>query len=351
MGSYKKKLFIVLLLILLLNFFVCGSVNATGDNYYQQDTTYIVEIRTFLENQQEVLAKLFITRFEQVANANQINTYKSYIKNNPGVYTPYFTYSNTSGGDRVLSCYFIRNDIKFNTLDNVEVNTNSNLYYDDNISYPITGYNLDKNIIGNIALFRIRLNNTNINIENTNETIFLPTLLIYYNNETLFNYVNGFKPSESLYGLIINSINANTEQQAETTEEMKKLNDFMSSEDVDQDSYDMPTTNPTQDPTTDGINNIFNKFYSRITNWDSSNISVYIPFANKSFTIPANASEQLLAKFSNMGLGSTLKSLISAVWFYVLARYIIKDVQKYVDGLKTGEILTKSDTNIKTEML
>lgn len=172
-----------------------------------------------------------------------------------------------------------------------------------------------------------------------------------YQNNVVINYINGINPTTSSIALILNAINENTEQQAETTEEMKKLNDFMSSEDVDQDAYDMPTDNPTQDITQNGINTIFDRFYNTIDNWSANNIEVHIPFTNKAFLINANTTEVALTHFSNNSFAQLLKTLLNLVWYYVLARYIIKDIQKYIDGLKTGEILTKSDTNVKTEML
>lgn len=341
MGSYKKKLFIVLLVTLLIGFFVCGSVNANTDYNFTTDTT------TTLINYQETLANMFISSMIKKNNTVLIQQFKSYNQ----YYNSYFTARKDNNNNIIVYCYFYPSNSIYDT--NTEVDSSIMLWNDANLLVPCSGYNVDYSFynLNNLPRFQQNIFTNNGSKSDYTGSFFLPSLLINYRNVVVDNYANGINPDVNTWAFVVQAIQENTEQQEETTNEMKELNNFMKSEDVDQDAYNYPTNNPTQDPTTDGINNIFNKFYSRITNWDSSNINVYIPFANKTFTIPANASEQLLAKFSNMGLGSTLKSLINAVWFYVLARYIIKDVQKYADGLKTGEILTKSDTNIKTEML
>lgn len=338
MGSYKKKLFIVLLLTLLIGFFVCGSANAV-------ESTVTLDNIESMRMQQDFYAKIFFYYVEKSSNETLKLEIKEKFKNKFVYFNTYRT--NTANYPNFITANFYDKSNNFGYLSlqsGKTYDSEDSINDDGNYLVPDSGYivSCERYSVSTYDSAFSHIANYNVQIN---------SLILGYTPSEVDKFLNDIPTSSSSFAVILQAITSNTEQEEETTNEMKKLNDFMSSEDVDQDAYDMPTTNPTQDPTTDGINNIFNKFYSRITNWDSSSINVYIPFANKSFTIPANASEQLLNNFSNMGLGSTLKSLISAVWFYVLARYIIKDVQKYVDGLKTGEILTKSDTNIKTEML
>lgn len=343
MGSYKKKLFIVLLLILLLSFFVCGSANAQG----MDDIQYTIEQANLLKTQQEYLASVFLRKLiSQKPNTDNLLTNFYNYASSPNYYS-YFVYS-INNNNAYISCYFIPININYNDFVSDTINTNDAYFEDVYLLYPVSGYNLTAN---NWRRFRYRVDNQASSYESYSNNLFIPSCLIMYQNNVVINFINGIYPSSSSIALILNAINENTEQQAETTEEMKKLNDFMSSEDVDEDAYNMPTDNPTQDITQDGINSIFDRFYNTIDNWSANNIEVHIPFTNKAFLINANTTEVALTHFSNNSFAQLLKTLLNLVWYYVLARYIIKDIQKYIDGLKTGEILTKSDTNVKTEML
>lgn len=346
MGSYKKKLFIVLLLTLFLGFFVCGSVNASS--VYQDYDWYTTDSSQEFNKLQDIYAYMFLKKFDEVAS----NTYKIQLRDLFNRYNVYFYYYINNDVVRIRAIFYNSN-VNWSSLDNNEVNSGRRIFYNDYVGIPTTGYNITADIL-NANNFSCVVNFTSgsTTIYQTDfGTAFIETVNIGYRPDIVNSYLNGVSPNSSPFAMIFSAIQENTEQQAETTEEMKKLNDFMSSEDIDQDAYDMPTTNPTQDTTQEGINNIFNKFYNKITQWNSENIMINIPFTNKYFIIPANLTENIISNIPSRGFAEILKRLLSLIWYYLLGVYVVKDVQKYIDGLKTGEILTKSDTNVKTEML
>ena len=39
------------------------------------------------------------------------------------------------------------------------------------------------------------------------------------------------------------------------------------------------------------------------------------------------------------------------VYWYFIARFIVKDIASYIEKAKSGDIFSSSDTNIKTDML
>lgn len=346
MGSYKKKLFIVLLLFLLISCFVCGSVNAT--TVLQEDSHYVIDIEKALQLNQEHLAYIFLNILEGTGNETAINNFKENAKN----YNVFFSFYGESNSDvNRIRCYFYQSNIDFDNLSGTSSNINTDIvfFYDYYMAIPCSGYNLGSNDRGNNNAFIVNVKTKSQWFGNDTSIMFLPTLLIYYKNNTVNDYINGISPGDSPYSLIFQSIQENTEEQKDQTEELRKLNSFMSNEDVDEDAYDMPSENPTQDITEAGINGIFTMFYDKINNWESENITIRIPFANKIFIIPSDLTENIVNSY--IPNTTTFGRLFGLIWYYLLGVYIVKDIQKYIDGLQTGEILTKSDTNIKTEML
>lgn len=345
MGSYKKKLFIVLLLFSLISCFACSSVNAG-----MSDVTYTVDTPTLLKEQQEFLANAFIRKSLIISDVEFNNTFKSYLGNN--FYFPLFKYQvfNNVG---YLTCYFIPVSIRYETLDNYNTDIEDAYFEDNSFIYPVSGFSIaPSNVnVSSFKRFTILVSGSTHASTDITSTIFIPSVLIYYDNQTCNNYINGINPTTSPWAMLFSAINENTEATEDTTQAVNNLRNDFNAEESD-DDYDFPTDNPTTDPTSSGIDNIFNMFYMRINSWNALGINVPIPFTGKSFSISPDITENIINGWTpTTQIATVFKSLLSGVWYYLLGRYIVKDVQHYVDGLQTGDILTKSDTNIKTEML
>lgn len=76
----------------------------------------------------------------------------------------------------------------------------------------------------------------------------------------------------------------------------------------------------------------------------SSPIVIPIPFTDKNITIPNDL------VFSRIN-GTFVLTIIQLFWWYIIGRFIVKDIISYIDRLKSGEIISHTDTNIKADML
>lgn len=107
---------------------------------------------------------------------------------------------------------------------------------------------------------------------------------------------------------------------------------------------DLPSDNTT-DITISGLNDIFTKFYTAMTANPTSddNITITIPFTNKSFAIPYNYTQTFVP--------TAIKSLINSFWYFVASLFILKDIINKFNKLKSGNIENIETTNIKGDLL
>lgn len=133
----------------------------------------------------------------------------------------------------------------------------------------------------------------------------------------------------------INNINNNTNE----------INNFLQDDTYDENSIldNMPENNM-NDITAQGIDNIFTTLRQAFTNDSAIDFVFVIPFTNgDEIRIPATLTENIVPDI--------IKNLIRLVYWFLISRYIIKDIASYIDKTKSGDILSHTDTNIKTEML
>ena len=369
-GYFKKKLLVVLLLFLFISSYV-GGLNksyATAsetydteqliiDAYEQAESTWIVWATQYIENNGGI----------DNDSDNTIAAIKEVLESVRAGYNIYFDRTNNSNNSSAFDgsinvyLYYFGSNTTINWTQNGQWTSYSTGYtYSNVVNSGISGGALFK--LTNDLTFSKRFSS----FPSTYGGYFIPRAVFIKYDNILNNMVNKYIPSSYGTGESINanivgwnnliiginnlnqSMQENTEQQKETTDEVKKLNDFMKSDDVEENSYDMPTDNPTQDITDSGFNGIFTKLYNKINNWSGDGvegISYPIPFTNQRIYVRADLTENIV---NNWG---QLKTLLNLVWYVLVSLYVVKDIQKYIDGLKTGEILTKSDTNIKSEML
>lgn len=223
------------------------------------------------------------------------------------------------------------------------------------------------------------------NFPNENSVEWIPKSLLAYNDDVLYNftqYVSHNAPNlTKIYEAIINvnnnlkskldglrvtvdfsdldinfqqiitTINKTSQDTQNKLNDVKKsiddTNNFLKNTDTDDSDYGFSSDNGTNDVTSAGLNSIFETFYNCFANAEEKDVVFPLPFVNQSITIPAKFLENTLKAH-----GFTfIVNLARTVWLFAIATFIIKDVSNYVDKLKTGEILSKSDTNIKTDIL
>lgn len=124
---------------------------------------------------------------------------------------------------------------------------------------------------------------------------------------------------------------------------VNNVNNSIKDDNVNVDSSTLPTDN-TNDITADGFNNIFNKLYTTFTSGGAQDVVIKIPFTNKSFTI----------NVSNVYGGADLgfvKTLIEMFWYFVISYFIVQDIAKKINKIKSGDIENVQNDNIKEDLL
>lgn len=107
--------------------------------------------------------------------------------------------------------------------------------------------------------------------------------------------------------------------------------------------YTLPTDS-TNDITNDGFTSIFDRIRSTFTTGSSTPAVINIPFTNKSFTI----SKASVFGSANLGI---VQTIIEAFWWFVVSVFIVKDIFKKIEKIKTGNIEFTETTNIKEDIL
>lgn len=134
--------------------------------------------------------------------------------------------------------------------------------------------------------------------------------------------------------------------QKETTQAVENLENTITNTNIDDSSVNLPTDN-TNDITQDGLNNIFTSIYNAFCVGEPQNIVFPIPFTNKNITLQPNYIRQML---TDSGANWVI-TIIEAFWWYLISRFIIKDVSKKITKIKSGNVENIENSNIKEEML
>lgn len=142
---------------------------------------------------------------------------------------------------------------------------------------------------------------------------------------------------------LIDDINKN---QKETTQAIENLENTITDTNIDDSSIDLPIDN-SNDITQDGLNGIFTSIYNAFCVGQPQDIVFPIPFTNKSITLQPNYVRSMLNS-----VGATwVITIIEAFWWYLISRYIIKDITSKITKIKSGNIESIENTNIKGDML
>lgn len=105
----------------------------------------------------------------------------------------------------------------------------------------------------------------------------------------------------------------------------------------------MPSDNTT-DITTSGFDSIFNTIYNAFTVENSQPLIINVPFVDKSFKISADTVYQGL----NLGI---FEELFSLVWYFIVSLFIVKDISKKINLIKTGNFENIQTNNVKEDLL
>lgn len=164
-----------------------------------------------------------------------------------------------------------------------------------------------------------------------------PYLYFYYGNS-----IDSISVTASIPG-ISSSLNTNNQLQQDSNQLQQEQNDFLKDDNVVVDSSTLPS-DTTEDITGNGFDNIFQQFYDTFTTGSAQDVVITIPFTNKSFTINANT----VYGGANLGF---IRTLIEAFWYFVISYFIVKDIGKKINKIKSGDIEHVQEDNIKEDLL
>lgn len=172
--------------------------------------------------------------------------------------------------------------------------------------------------------------------------------IVSYDN--LGNYTLSLNATEQ------ENINQDSEKQVqgEILEENKKTNEKLDnientitdSSIPDNISNDLPKDN-TEDITKSGIDGLFTNIYNAFCEGEAQDIVLPIPYTNKSITISPNYLSDMLTSVN----ATFLITIIQAFWWYLISRFIVKDIMGKINKIKSGNIEDIETENIKGDML
>lgn len=140
------------------------------------------------------------------------------------------------------------------------------------------------------------------------------------------------------------------DQGSQTRQEIQnstdKINDNINNNDTSEvDTSGITNSDTTVDITQDGFNSIFTTLQTYFTSNNGGSMVLNIPFTNKSITI---SKATVYGHFKQL---STVENLASIVWYFVISLYIVKQVQKMINKIKSGNLEDVVDNNIKADIL
>lgn len=357
--NFKRVLFVLLVLFILFSFFSCSlcatvvdpsetisGVSTQYDNTYltlynMQYTTQTEFINYCYANYDKPLTKQAVTTIY-----NQFQTL--------GLNSKFMTISETSDESGVLfdvyfgflgSCTPSSQNITLNGYMNfTNVPMLSGTYYrvvrvlSDNIIFPDLPISMtriyaycqcvhdgfpqlfkDFGLIDNVKDYTSSLGNIKTSIDRTN---------------AIMEQVNNSIKSES--GKVQDTIKDST----------NTITDTLTDNDVsDIDVSGIQSADTTEDITSDGFNNIFTSIQSSFLDDSEHSVDITIPFINMPLTISKSS---IFGNFSGL---SVIENLCSMVWYFLVSIFIVKDISKKINAIKSGNIENVQNTNIKEDLL
>ena len=142
------------------------------------------------------------------------------------------------------------------------------------------------------------------------------------------------------------AINEQTDAINEQTDAINEQTDYLQDDTINNNSIYLPQDN-TNDITSDGVNNIFNSIYTAFCTGQAQDIIFPVPFTNKFITLSPNYLYNML--YNN---GATwVITIIQAFYWYIISRFIVKDIINKITKIKSGNLEAIENSNIKGDML
>ena len=201
-------------------------------------------------------------------------------------------------------------------------------------------YNGDSNIY-NVYTFSVYVKESDFNGGYNPEQPYEPSFT-NANGKTTGTIENGVINATTDYSAVTNSMQETTNAVKDGT---TAIQNTLTDNNTNNISNNDLVTDNTQDVTENGFSNIFNTLYNAFTSYSSKDVVVPVPYTNKSFTISKST---IYGGFTQL---SWLENLSSAFWYFIISLFIVKDISKRFNKIKSGDIEHVIDCNVKEDLL
>lgn len=137
------------------------------------------------------------------------------------------------------------------------------------------------------------------------------------------------------------------QQQEQINNNLSNIDNSINDSSIDDITSDTLPSDTTTDITAEGVNGIFTSIYNAFCVGNAQDIVFPIPFTDKSITLPSNYVRNAL----NSSGATFIITLIEAFWWYLISRFIVKDIMNKINKIKSGNIEDIETTNIRGDML
>lgn len=271
-----------------------------------------------------------------------------FITSNQQLTTFDFDYLQISGGSTKYTTTFLGQEYKAQLTLKYIYNgvTTSIEILDDYISYNSSNNTWQINIPYNALTNSVVVRNGNIfrfvlDYRLQNETGYsISTDDLTYNLTTEQEENINAESNKQLQDAILN-----TGQQ--TNNNLNNINNNLTNSNVDNLTQNSLPQDTTSDITSDGVNGIFQSIYNAFCVGQPQDIIFPFPFTDKNITL-----SPLYVRNALEGSGAGfIIIIIQAFWWYLISRFIIKDIMGKINNIKSGNIENIEKTNIRGDML
>lgn len=344
--AYSKKIILCLLIIfILLSFFssvyAVTDVNPTEINGELDGITQHDNVYDTLRNMQIDHQNSFITKFYALYSQNNLQW-----KANAELIYQNLIYAGGGGQRGILVTIDDHGNYQVSTYSYVDVKKNPNIgaFQYNNMNFAAVAF-------ADVVVSRRYLTKDNIFYGTDGEVLtqLVPEAFTHVMSDRWIDMFIDFgiittATDQAILDILRQSSGVDVSQKLQNIDNsVNNLNGNITSDYVDVDSSSLPSDN-TSDITGDGFDSIFNQIYTTFTSNVSKDLVITIPFTKKSFTINSQN------VYGNANLGF-VKTLIQAFWYFVISYFIVQDIAKKINKIKSGDIEHIQEDNIKEDLL